>query len=271
MRYSIRGTIRGTRGIGTTSGSSIARYQVQAAIDEGRRPKAVYTIPTFQNPLGFVQSLPRRAEVAEITARYGVPVWEDDCYVDLNFDHPAPPPAIRSLDDSGRTIYVASFSKNIAPGMRLGYVTAAPALMDRILAVKATGGVSQFAAMAVHRFAQTGLDAHVELARARLRAKRDAMLAALEAHLGDRARWTRPPGGLFLFVQMLDGTDTVAAAERAAGRGVLFAPGTHTAADGSSGRDRMRLCYRWNRPEEMAAGIAELTAVLQPDLAAVRS
>ena len=244
-------------------------YQVQAAIDEGRRPKAVYTIPTFQNPLGFVASLPRRAEVTEISARYGVPVWEDDCYVDLNFDHPDLPPAIRSLDDSGRTIYVASFSKNIAPGMRLGYVTAAPALMDRICAIKGTGGVSQFTAMAVHRFAQTGLDAHIEQARNRLRAKRDALQAALETQLGDRARWTRPAGGLFLFVQMLDGTDTVAAAERAASRGVRFAPGTHTSADGVSGRDRMRLCYGWNRPDEMAPAIAELAAALQPELAAV--
>ena len=240
-------------------------YRIQAAIDEGRRPKAVYTIPTFQNPLGFVASLSRRAEVAEITARYGVPVWEDDCYVDLNFDHPDLPPAIRSLDDSGRTIYVASFSKNIAPGMRLGYVTAAPALMERIAAIKGTGGVSQFTAMAVHRFAQTGLDAHIEHVRVRLRAKRDALLASLAAHLGDRARWTHPPGGLFLFVQMLDGSDTVAAAERAAARGVLFAPGTHTSADGISGRDRMRLCYGWNRPEEMASAIAELSAALQPE------
>ena len=135
-------------------------YKIQVAIDDGRRPKAVYTVPTFQNPLGWVESLPRRMAVIEITARYGVPVWEDDCYVDLNFEHPDLPPAIRSLDDSGRTIYVASFSKNIAPGMRLGYVTA----------IKGTGGVSQFAAMAVHRFAQTGLDAHIDRARARLRA-----------------------------------------------------------------------------------------------------
>ena len=240
-------------------------YQIQAAVGEGRRPKAVYTIPTFQNPLGFVASLARRAEVTEISARFGVPVWEDDCYVDLNFEHPDLPPAIRSLDDSGRTIYVASFSKNIAPGMRLGYVTATPALLERIAAIKGTGGVSQFTAMAVHRFAQTGLDAHIERARARLRAKRDALLAALAAHLGDRARWTPPLGGLFVFVQLLDGTDTVAAAERAADRGVRFAPGTHTAADGVSGRDRMRLCYGWNRPDEMAPAIAELAAALQPE------
>ena len=244
-------------------------YQIRAALDEGKRPKAVYTVPTFQNPLGWVEPLPRREAVTEITARYGVPVWEDDCYVDLNFAEREVPVAIRSLDDSGRTIHVASFSKNIGPGMRLGYVAAAPALMDRMVAIRGAGGASQFTAMAVHRFAQTGLDAHIERARSRLRAKRDAMLAALDAHLGGRARWTHPSGGLFLFVQMLDGSDMVAASARAAARGVLFAPGPVTAADGVSGRDRMRLCYGWNRPEEMDAGIAELAAVLQPELAAV--
>ena len=173
--------IRGVKCDGDGMLPDSLEYQIQAAIDDGRRPKAVYTIPTFQNPLGFVESLQRREAVTDITARYGVPVWEDDCYVDLNFEHPDLPPAIRSLDDSGRTtIYVASFSKNIAPGMRLGYVTAPPPLMDRIAAIKGTGGVSEFTAMAVYRFAQTGLDAHIERARARLQAKRDAMLAALE-------------------------------------------------------------------------------------------
>ena len=161
--------IRGVKCDGDGMLPDSLEYQIQAAIDDGRRPKAVYTIPTFQNPLGFVESLQRREAVTDITARYGVPVWEDDCYVDLNFEHPDLPPAIRSLDDSGRTtIYVASFSKNIAPGMRLGYVTAPPPLMDRIAAIKGTGGVSEFTAMAVYRFAQTGLDAHIERARARL-------------------------------------------------------------------------------------------------------
>ena len=79
--------------------------QIQTAIDEGRRPKAVYTIPTFQNPLGFVESYQRRTAVTEITARYGVPVWEDDCYVDLNFEHPVlPPPSARSDDRAANCI-----------------------------------------------------------------------------------------------------------------------------------------------------------------------
>ena len=244
-------------------------YRIQTATDTGKRPKAVYTIPTFQNPLGWVESPARREAVTEISARYAVPVWEDDCYVDLNFAAQEVPAAIRSLDDSGRTIYVGSFSKNIGPGMRLGYVVAAPALMDRIVATRGAGSASQFAAMAVHRFAESGLSDHIDRVRPRLRAKRDAMLAALEAHLGDRARWTHPSGGLFVFVRMRDGTDTAAAAERAAARGVLFAPGPVTAADGVSGRDRMRLCYGWNRPEEMDAGIAALVAALQPEPAGV--
>ena len=239
-------------------------YRLREAERQGKRVKAVYTVPTFQNPLGWVESAARRQAVLDVTARRRVPVWEDDCYVDLAFDGQEVPAAIRSLDDGGRTIYVASFSKNIGPGMRMGYVAAPPPLMERIAAVKGTGGVSQFTAMAVHGFAQTGLDAHIGRVRGLLRAKRDAMLAALDAHLGGRAHWTEPAGGLFVFVRMLDGSDTVEGSERAAAAGVLFAPGPRTAADGVSGRDRMRLCFGWNRPEEMDAGIAALAAALQP-------
>jgi 2-aminoadipate transaminase len=240
-------------------------YQMQVALDDGKRVKAVYTVPTFQNPLGWVESMARREAVSEISARYGVPVWEDDCYVDLAFEGQEVPAAIRSLDDSGGTIYVASFSKNIGPGMRIGYVTAAPAFMDRMMAVKGVGAVSQFTAMAVHGYAESGgLAAHIDRVRGLLQAKRDAMLAALDAHLGGRARWTNPSGGLFLFVQMLDGSDAVEASERGAAHGVLFAPGPRTAADGVSGRDRMRLCYGWNRPDEMDAGIAALAGLLEP-------
>lgn len=239
-------------------------YQIRSAISEGKRPKAFYTVPTFQNPLGWVESMARREKVSEITARYGVPVWEDDCYVDLSFSGKEVPPAIRSLDDSGRTIYVASFSKNVGPGMRLGYVVAAPPLMERMFSIKGTGSVSQFTAMAVHRFAQRGLDAHIERVRGLLRAKRDAILVALNDHLRGRACWTEPSGGLFVFVQMLDGSDAVMASQRGAEKGVLFAPGPRTAADGVSGRDRMRLCFGWNRPDEMDAGVAALAGLLEP-------
>ena len=244
-------------------------YRLREAERQGKRVKAVYTVPTFQNPLGWVESAARRQAVIDVTARRRVPVWEDDCYVDLAFDGQEVPAAIRSLDDSGRTIYVASFSKNIGPGMRLGYVAAPRPLMERMAAVKGTGGVSQFTALAVHGFARNGLDAHIDRVRGLLRAKRDAMLAALDAHLGGRARWTEPSGGLFVFVRMLDGSDTVEGSERAAAAGVLFAPGPRTAADGVSGRDRMRLCFGWNRPDEMDAGIAALAAALQPAEAAV--
>ena len=95
------------------------------------------------------------------------------------------------------------------------------------------------------------------------------MLAALKAPLGDRVRRTHPLGGLFLFLQMLYGTDTVTAAERAAARGVLLASGTPTARDGVSDRDRMHLSCGWNRPEAVAAGMAELTGVLHPEPAPV--
>ena len=142
--------------------------------------------------------------------------------------------------------------------------------MDRMMAVKGVGAVSQFTAMAVHRYAESGgLAAHIDRVSGLLQAKRDAILAALDTHLGGRARWTTPSGGLFVFVQMLDGSDAVEASERGAENGVLFAPGPRTAADGVSGRDRMRLCFGWNRPDEMDAAIATLAGLLEPAVEAV--
>ena len=131
-------------------------------------------------------------------------------------------------------------------------------------AIKGTGSVSQFTAMAVHRFARTGLDTHIQRVRGLLRAKRDAILTALETNLGGRAHWAIPAGGLFVFVQMLDGSYVVDASEHGSANGVLFAPGPITAADGVSGRDRIRLCFGWNQPSEMDAGIAVLAKLLKP-------
>ena len=105
------------------------------AVGEGKRPKFIYTIPTFQNPLGWTMTLERRQALVELSHKYDVPILEDDCYVDLRYEG-EPVPAIHSLDDTGRVMYVASFSKNIAPGMRLGYLTGPQDLMDVARAAK---------------------------------------------------------------------------------------------------------------------------------------
>ena len=151
---------------------------INRAMSEGKKPKFIYTIPTFQNPQGWSMSLERKKAMVRLSQSYDVPILEDDCYVDLQYEG-EPVASLHSLDRTGRVIYVASFSKIIAPGMRLGYLTAPPHVLDRLIGTKSGGGVNQFAALAVHRYSTTLLQEHVTDINDILRVKRDAMLAAL--------------------------------------------------------------------------------------------
>ena len=174
---------------------------IQKAINNGRKPKLIYTIPTFQNPQGWEMTLERKQSMLNLSRTYGIPILEDDCYVDLRFDG-SPVAPIRSLDDTNHVMYVGSFSKIIAPGMRLGYLTAPSDVLDKIGAIKSGGGVNQFASMAVHRYATSSLDDHVGEINNIFRNKRDAMLAALGENFGDSATWSRPNGGLFIWMRI---------------------------------------------------------------------
>jgi 2-aminoadipate transaminase len=233
---------------------------VQKAIGEDRRPKFIYTIPTFQNPQGWTMSLDRRQAMVTLSQRYDVPIMEDDCYVDLRFDGD-PITSIHSLDDTGRVMYVGSFSKIIAPGMRLGYLTAPPEVLDRAAAIKSGSGVNQFAALAVHRYSTAHLESHIDEINETLRAKRDAMLAALGESFGSTATWSHPDGGLYLWLRLPDDADLVRVRETAFDAEVGYLAGTNYAVDGVSGRNYARLCYGYNTPKEIHEGIARLAEV----------
>ena len=151
---------------------------IRSAAGEGKRVKLIYTIPTFQNPLGWVMSLERRRHLLETAQRHGIAILEDDCYVDLRFEG-EPVPAIASLDTEGVVVYVGSFSKIIGPGVRLGYLAGPSPLLDRISAIKSGGGVSQLGALAIHRYAVSHLEGHVRSTNRILRRKRNAMLAGI--------------------------------------------------------------------------------------------
>jgi 2-aminoadipate transaminase len=187
---------------------------------------------------------------------------EDDCYVDLRYDGD-PVTSIHSLDDTGRVMYVASFSKVIAPGMRMGYLTAPPEVLDRVAAIKTGGGVNQFAALAIHRYSTAKLEDHIGDIRGVLRTKRDAMLSALGENFGSAATWSNPEGGLYLWLRLAEGADLVAARERALEADVGYQPGTLFAPDGVSGRNYARLCFGYNQPEEIREGIARLADVFE--------
>ena len=235
---------------------------IQSAISEGKRPKLIYTIPSFQNPLGWVMTLERRKAMVALSQNYDVPILEDDCYVDLRYEGDGVA-SIHSLDDTGRVMYVGSFSKIIAPGMRLGYLTAPPEVLDRAAAIKSGAGVNQFTALAGHRYSTGGLDRHIEEINDVLRVKRDAMVAALGENFGSDAAWSRPHGGLFVWLQMPGDADLVSAREKALDADVGYQPGPMFAPDGISGKNCARLCFGYNTPEEIHEGIARLAHVFE--------
>jgi 2-aminoadipate transaminase len=233
---------------------------LRQALDAGKQPKLIYTVPTFQNPQGWTMSLERRKALLALAQRYGVPILEDDCYVDLRYDG-EDSTSIRSLDESGLVLYVASFSKNIAPGMRMGYLTGPRPFLARALAAKSGPAVNSFAAYAVHRFATGQLHGHIEVINDIQREKRDTMLAALDEQFGDGASWSRPDGGLYLWLKLPEGTDAAAVRDKIlATDDVGYTAGPIYAADGVSGRNCLRLCFGYNTPAEIQEGIARLAA-----------
>jgi 2-aminoadipate transaminase len=232
---------------------------IQKAVGEGKRPKFIYTIPTFQNPQGWTMSLARRKAMVELSQEYDVPILEDDCYVDLRYEG-RDVTSLYSLDDTGRVMYVASFSKIIAPGMRLGYMTAPRELLERALAIKSGGSVNTFASFAVHRFSTGHLHSHIEEINDIQRLKRDAMLGGLaENFSGSGATWSRPEGGLFIWLQMPEGTDVAKIRDKVLeSADVGYLAGNLFAPDQVSGKNCLRLCFGYNQPSEIREGIARL-------------
>ena len=230
------------------------------AESHGRHPKLIYTIPTFQNPMGWTMSIERRKAIIDIALRHQIAIIEDDCYVDLRYDGESIP-SMRSLDDAGIVSYVGSFSKITGPGMRLGYVIPPNELMPRLRPIKSGGGVNQFAAWAIHRYAISHLDEHVKKINDIQRMKRDTMLAALGENLGSVAKWSHPDGGLYTWLEMPAHADLTASQSEARAVEVGYQPGPMFAPDGRTGNNYARLCYGYNTPDEIREGITRLAEV----------
>ena len=178
----------------------------------------VYLLPNFQNPSGRCMGAARRAALVQAAQRAGLPLVEDNPYGDLWFDAPPPPPLAAAAGDGA--IYLGSFSKVLAPGLRLGYVVAPPALYPKLLQAKQAADLHTpgFNQRVVHEVIRNGfLDTHVPTIRARYKAQRDAMRAALDKHLPAGCRFNVPAGGMFFWVELPDGAGRHGAA--AAGGG----------------------------------------------------
>ncbi len=234
---------------------------IRQAQAEGKRVKYLYTIPTFQNPLGWTMTLERRRRALDIARERGVPILEDDCYVDLRFEG-EDVTSFHSMDDTGQVLYVGSFSKIVAPGMRLGYMVAPEEVRQRAMSFKGGGGVNQFAALAVEEYLRNNMYDHINEQNDALRAKRDAMLAALGENFGDSARWVKPEGGLYVWLEMPEGTDLAALQEQSFQEGVGYYNGTMFSPEGR-GANRARLCFGHPSPQTNYDGIAELARIFE--------
>lgn len=228
------------------------------------RPKIIYTIPTFHNPLGLEVPLERRQQILDVASRHGVPILEDDVYGDLRFEG-EPIPAIAALDrGKGNVLYVGSFSKIVAPGMRLGYLLAPPQVMGRLLACKLDAGTSAFSSMILYHYLKNQRGDHLEEVRLALRAKRDALLGALEEGLGNRARWSHPRGGMFLWLRLPQWVNTYTLRDKAENVGVSYVPGIYFSPYGK-GENCLRLSFGYASRDDIHEGIKKLTDVLRAE------
>ena len=234
---------------------------IKLAQSQGKKVKFLYTIPTLQNPMGWTMTLERRRQTLDIALEQGVPILEDDCYVDLRFEG-EDVTSFHSMDDTGQVLYVGSFSKIIAPGMRLGYMIAPPEVRQRAMSFKGGGGVNQFAALAVQEYLKEHMYEHINEQNEALRVKRDAMLASLGENFGDSAQWVKPDGGLYIWLEFPEGTDLASLQDQAFEEGVGYYNGTMFSPEGK-GANCARLCYGHPDAQTNYDGVAELARIFE--------
>jgi len=248
----------------------LLREALRSLAARGVIPKFLYTIPNFHNPAGVTLAVERRREVLDLCAEYGVAVLEDNPYGLLGFTGRVYP-ALRSMDPG--VLYLGSFSKTFASGLRVGWALVPPAVRERLVlaAESATLCPPTFNQLLVSRY----LAAHdwrgqIKTFTEVYRERRDAMLAALETYLPDGSTWNIPDGGFYVWLTVPDGVDTKAMLPRAVTARVAYASGTGFYADGFGSR-QLRLSYCYPTPERITEGVRRLAAVLEAERDVMRT
>ena len=226
---------------------------------KGTPPKFVYTIPTVQNPTSSVLSLERRERLLAVTRAFGVPVVEDECYADLLWDEEWPR-SMYGMEGSDHVIHVGSFSKYLAPALRLGYVVGPAPLLHQMAGCKG-GGTGALEQMIVADFMNRHYVEHVEDMKRRLKRKCDVLVAALEEHFGTAAEFSVPPGGIYLWLKLPPEVDTMKLSEVALKEGLAFNPGPQWSVDGPAAKNHLRICFGNPTEEELRDGVALLAEI----------
>lgn len=227
----------------------------------GTPPRFIYTEATYQNPTGTTMPRARRLEILELAKRYDVVLVEDNCYGDVAYEA-AKPPAFYALDAYPQQIYVCSLSKILAPGVRLGYFMAPPALFRRVLNRRHDAGSNTLAASIVAEYLAGGLWQHCEEQNATFKRKRDLLCRTLDAELADCCRWSEPAGGLFLWLRLPDDVDRDRMQSLADQRGVRYARGRAFQVDAED-VPFVRLAFGHVTDEAIEAGIPLLAECIR--------
>jgi 2-aminoadipate transaminase len=231
--------------------------------ERGRRVKCVYTIPNFQNPSGVSLSMARRRELAEIASEQNLLIIEDDAYFDLHFsDQPRITPITAMAPD--RVIYLGTFSKVLAPGLRAAYLRAPESIASRVELAKEGADLSSSVldqAIVMESLRRGLVEKRLPQLRQFYETRRDAMLDALSSFAPKGASWTRPTGGFFILLKLPEEMDTGSRLRMAIEEGVAYVPGESFFVDGS-GRNTARLAYSKESPERIRDGIEKMCRVL---------
>jgi 2-aminoadipate transaminase len=245
-------------------GGGMRMDALAAALDDlerrGIRAKYIYTIPTVQNPTGTIMDGARRAELLRLAERYAVPIFEDDCYADLIWDGQRPP-ALYAMSKSNNVIHIGSFSKSIAPALRVGYIVARWEILARMLPLKTDAGSGALEQMVLAEFCTAHFTDHVPKLRRGLRAKLETLMDALGEQFGTAAEFDDPKGGIFLWVKLPDSVDTLKLAPAALASGVAINPGPEWSTDKAYGKSRLRLCFANPSHDAIRQGVATLAEV----------
>jgi len=249
-------------------------------LDEALRsgPKFMYLLPNFQNPGGVTLSRERREELVYMSNKYGVPIIEDDPYGQLRYEGEHVPPLVmmdrvnlrRDYEYKlGNVIYMSTFSKTLAPGLRLGWIVAPPDVIAKLVQLKQGADLhtSTFNQIVTYEVAKNGfLDEHAKQIRAVYRERRDAMLAALDEFFPEEVTWTRPQGGLFLWVTLPHKMDSEELFDTALKNNVAFVPGASFYPEGDEGKRHMRLNFSYMECDRIHEGIRRLSVAVKSQM-----
>jgi 2-aminoadipate transaminase len=227
---------------------------------QGTTPKYIYTIPTVQNPTGSIMPLDRRRQLIAVAKDYGVPIFEDECYADLIWGGTEAPPALYSLDPE-HVVHIGSFSKTLAPALRLGYAIADWQFMSRMIACRSDSGCGALEQMVVAEYFSQHFGEHVDELSEMLKGKLDTMVEALEREFGTAVEPWIPKGGIFLWMKLPEQVDIMKLVQPALKAGIALNPGPEWACEGTDSRSRLRLCFGLTSKQEIREGVAELARV----------